>query len=829
MLLTALFAWSPPTARADGIVIPCPPPLPDGRPVPCPTPVPGRPIYSLAIKYHRVNVRIDNQIATTRIDQVFINDSGVDLEGTYVFPLPEDATVGEFAMWIDGKRVEAQVLDKDKAKQIYVNIVNSMRDPALLEYIGRGAFQARVYPIPARGEKRIELEYKQVLQSDNGLIKYVYPLNTEKFSSRPLQDVSVSVSIRSKDAIKAIYSPSHDVSVQRSGDYGATTGWEAKNVRPDRDFALYYSVSQGDIALNLLTYKPNTREDGFFVLLAAPKVEARSSEVVAKDVIYVLDVSGSMQGAKIDQAKKALEYVIDKLNPEDSFNIITFSTGVTKYANSLRPGTEKREALSFIRAVRAEGSTNINRALLEALAMVQKSRPTLVIFMTDGLPTTDETNPQRIIANAKSAAPSNVRLFAFGVGYDVNTFLLDSLSQQMRGLSAYIKPNEDINEAVSAFYAKVATPVLADLKIDWGSIVVNDMYPMPLPDLFAGQQLVLVGRYRSPPAGSGFTTVKLSGTVNGQLQTFTYQTAFNVGGGDESLARIWATRKIGYLLDQIRFKGAQKEIVDEIVALSVRYGIVTPYTSFLVTETEKAMNQAGRDRLSNEAQKAYDDMARTQTGAAAVQQSQANQGMNQAQSAPAPVMPQATAAAGQRPGGGGPPTAVNQDPTQIIKYIGDKTFVNNNGVWMDTTYDTQNMKTQKVTFQSADYYKLLDARPEWGRYFAAGNQVIVVVDGNAYEVIDPNAPQAQPTPSTPLIIPSPLPPTPVRGSQIVPTATPAGVSQVVPQPTVSRSTTATTTTSTDMLATSIMACGIGLAAMIVVVGGVVWLRRRSKT
>jgi Ca-activated chloride channel family protein len=394
----------------------------------------------------------------------------------------------------------------------------------------------------------------------------------------------------------------------------------------------------------------------------------------------------------------------------------------------------------------------------------------------------------------------------------------------MRGLSAYIKPNEDINEAVSAFYAKVATPVLADLKIDWGSVVVNDMYPTTLPDLFAGQQLVLVGRYRTPSTGSGFTAVKLSGTVNGQPQTFTYQTAFNVGGGDDSLARIWATRKIGYLLDQIRFKGAQKEIVDEIVALSVRYGIVTPYTSFLVTETDKAMNEAGRDRISTEQQKAYETAPAPQTGAGAVQQSQDNQRMNQAQSAPMPAMPMPT----QKAGGGGPATAVAQDPNQVLKYIGDKTFVNNKGVWMDTTFDTQKMKTQQVAFQSADYYKLLDARPEWGRYFAAGNQVIVVVDGTAYEVIDPNAPQAQPTPSTPLVIPSPLPPTPVRGSQVAPTATPASVSQVVPQPTTPASRpSAATTDSTDTLASIITLCGVALAAVIVMVGGVMWLRRRS--
>ncbi len=810
-------------AHADGIIVPCPLPNQTDSPLPCPPPCPPimppqggpiprctpfppfppcrpperciPPLPNLAIKYHRVNVTLDNQLATTHVDQVFVNDSPVDLEGTYIFPLPTDATVSEFAMWVDGKRLEAQVLDKDKAKQIYLNIVNQHRDPALLEYIGRGAFQARVYPIPARGEKRVELEYKQVLQSDGGLVKYIYPLNTEKFSSRPLNEVAVSVNIKSKDAIKAIYSPSHEVSVARSGDFSAVAGFEAKNVRPDRDFALYYSVSQGDIALNLLTYKPNTSEDGFFVLLAAPKVETRASEVIAKDVIFVLDVSGSMQGAKIEQAKKALEFVIAKLNPEDRFNIITFSTGVNKYMNALRPASEKDEALPFVRAVKAEGSTDINRALLEALSMVDKNRPALIIFMTDGLPTTGETNPNKIITNAQNAAPKNVRLFTFGVGFDVNTVLLDTLSQNLRGASAYIKPNEDIHEAVSNFYAKVSTPVLADLKIDFGSATVNDMYPAQLPDLFAGTQLVLVGRYR----GAGPTTIRLSGIVNGRPQTFTYgDLNFARSGGDESLARIWATRKIGYLLNQIRLSGAQKELIDEIVALSVRYGIVTPYTSFLVNETERAMSEQGRGEISTKAYQSAQTTPAAAAGPSAVQQSQDTSRMSGANAAPMPTM------SASQPGN---PAAA--EAAQVVRYIGDKTFIFSNGVWLDTTFDTKKMNTTKVAFQSDDYYKLLDARPEWGRYFALGSRVIVVLDGTAYEVTESASPTQQ---STPIVIPSPLP-----------TATTSPVTILV-QPTSSAQPTPSAID--NSLATTVLAVGIGLMALLLAVSGVIWVRRR---
>jgi len=808
-------------AHADGIiVVPCPSAtpfrpqddMPACQPHPCPPPTACKPTFpQLSIKYHRVTVSIANQVASTHVDQVFVNAAPVDLEGTYIFPLPADAVVSDFAMWLDGKRLDGQILDKDKAKQVYLAIVNQRRDPALLEYIGRGAFQARIFPISAHGEKRIELDYKQVLQADGGLIRYVYPLNTEKFSFLPLGEVSVSVSINSKDAIKAIYSPSHDVAVSRSGEYAATAGWEAKNVRPDRDFALYYSVSPDDIGLNLLTYKPSSGEDGFFVLLAAPKMDTRASQVIAKDVIYVLDVSGSMRGEKIDQAKRALEYVVGKLNPDDRFNIITFSTGVTKYMPGLRPAREKAEAVPFIRAVRAEGSTDINRALLEALAMVDRSRPALLIFMTDGEPTTGEVNAAKIIANAQNAAPKNVRLFTFGVGFDVNTNLLDNLSQGLRGASAYIKPNENIDEIVSAFYVKVSTPVLADLQLDFGSgMVVNDLYPTQVPDMFAGTQLVLTGRYR----GGGPTTIRLSGTVNGQTQTFTYSDLnFARSGGDESIARIWATRKIGYLLNQIRLNGANKEVIDEIVSLSVRYGIVTPYTSFLVNETDRAMSEQGRGDIANSQYKSAQSTAAPAAGAAAVQQSQDTSRMSGAQSAPVPAYasPKAGAPAGQ--------------PAQLIQYVGDKTFVYNNGIWMDTTFDVKKSATSKVGFGSDDYLKLLAARAEWGRYFALGTRVIVVLDGVAYEVTDSEAPDQQ---VTPLPIPSPLP-----GATATPTPgtarpTPGTVGRAVQQPTpvlVPDGPRASTVSANT--AGAILAAGVAVAALVLLIGVLRWARRKT--
>src|SRR5581483_3205758 len=266
------------------------------------------------------------------------------------------------------------------------------RDPALLEYIGRGAFQARIFPIPPHTEKRVEISYSQVLKAENGLVKYVYPLSTEKFSPQPLGEVTINVELTSPQALKAIYSPTHSVAVARESDFKAKIGYEDSNVKPDRDFVLYYSVSADDIGATLLSYKPDASGDGFFLLLLAPKVNVEAQQVVAKDVILVLDTSGSMEGEKIVQAKNALKYVLEQLKPEDRFNVITFSTAIVSYANGLRPASERGDAIRFVERIAAGGSTDINRALLEAMADADKERPTIVIFLTDGLPTVGETD-----------------------------------------------------------------------------------------------------------------------------------------------------------------------------------------------------------------------------------------------------------------------------------------------------------------------------------------------------------------------------------------------------------------------------------------------------
>ncbi len=719
VLITLIVSLAlPATAFADGIIVPDPPicDMP-----PCPPVV--IPMDQLVIRYHHVTITIEDQLAVTHVDQVFYNPNDWTIEGTYIFPIPLDAAVSGFTLWVDGTPVEGKVLDATQARQTYEQIVSSMRDPALLEYIGRGAVQARIFPIAPQGERRIELEYTQALPADGGLVRYVYPLNTEKFSASPIESVSISVDIKASMGIRAVYSPSHDVGISRESDRHVVVGYEASNALPDTDFTLYYSLGEAQ-AFHLLTFRDPTDAtdpDGFFLVMLAPQI-GTVDRVIPKDIILVLDRSGSMEGEKFQQAQAATRYILDNLNSEDRFNIISFSMTIEMYASQLRSASEAAEAQSWLDSLDAAGSTDINRALLEAASMVDRERPTYLIFMTDGLPTEGVTDSKSILANFASNAPDNLRLFTFGVGYDVDTILLDSLSQDHHGRSTYVQPGMNLDEILSSFYNSISTPVLTNLDLGFDGISTYDLYPDPLPDLFAGSQVILLGRYRT----GGTADISLGGEVNGEKQTFTFtdqvfedKSAENSIQG--SIPRLWATRKVGYLLNQIRLEGANQEIIDQIVRLSIRYGIVTPYTSYLVTE-ELPLGQAEQERLANDTYGkllAYPTM--TPSGQQAVQ---------------------SAADAGAMQGAGSAPS-IQGEASSTVKIVGSRTFVLSDGTWIDTAFDPDTMTATPVEFLSTEYFSLVSEHADLAEAFALGEQVIAISDGVAYKVTSSETPVQQ--------------------------------------------------------------------------------------
>ncbi len=699
-------------AGADGIIIVDPPPGVDVRLD-----------QSLAIKYHHVDIQIKDQVATTRVDQVFVNDNPWTAEGTYIFPLPEGAAVSDFVMWVDGKAVHGEILEADEARTIYDDVVRRMKDPALLEYVGRKALKASVFPIPPGEERKIELEYSQILPVENGLVHYIYPLSTERFSSRPLEDLVVRAQIESREPLKAVYSSRHEVSIDREDDYHALLGLEQSDVLPDRDFELFYTISSEKIGLNLLSFKEEG-QDGFFLLLAAPDVKVNEEEIVVKDIILVLDTSGSMQGEKMDQAKEAARYVLNHLNPLDRFAIVSFATTTRSFSPSLEPAAQADKGKDFLDRLEAMGSTDINRAMIEAVGLAEEVRPTTLIFLTDGLPTEGVTVTGAILDNVAREAPDNVRIFSFGVGDDVDTDLLDQISMDNGGASTYVRPGEEIDEEVSAFYRKVKMPVLSDLSLDWGDIIVDQVYPQRIPDLFAGSQLIMLGRYRE----GGPAKITLKGMVNQEERSYTYEDlSFRKEGGDDFIPRLWATRAVGYYLTQIRLYGEKQEWIDSIVSLSTRYGIITPYTSFLVQEKDIFSTQGREEIISDFEEEMAAAAAEPAFGEAAVEKAVYQKSLSAAPvGAAVPVnMSVSTGIDG---------TSKMVRVSEVLKNVGSKTFLWRNDTWIDTTFD-RSMKTKKVAFLGEEYFDLISQVPVLGSYFALGERVIVVHEGQAYETV----------------------------------------------------------------------------------------------
>jgi len=710
----------------------------------------------LKIAHHRVNVEIENQIARTTVDMQFDNDGQGLAEGTFVFPIPLGASVDELIMFINDVPIEARILEADEARGIYDEIVRQYRDPALLEYVGSQLVQANVFPIPPGDSRRINITYSQVLEADNGLIQYNYPLDVTTLTSRrPVEEMSVRVSVDGQDRISTVYSPSHNVAISRAEDEtDFVAGFEQNFFIPDQDFTLYYGLESGAISVNLLTYRESADEDGFFMLLVQPPVQMDSTQIIPRDIILVVDQSGSMDGDKWTQARAAAGYVLENLNPEDRFNVVLFSTGWRVFSNELEPASVGREAANWVNQQFAEGGTDINGALTTALDMVEE-RATTILFLTDGLPTEGETDIDDILANANANAPENVRIFTFGVGDDVDTFLLDALVRDFRGASSYVRTSERVDEEVASLYNKISAPVLTDLDLDIDGITFDSLYPtQPLPDLFAGTQLTLVGRYRG---SADDLNVRLSGSVNGDIQTFVYDNIDFRGraGGNPFIARLWATRRIGDLLNSIRLNGENSEVVDSIISLSIRYGIITPYTSFLIEEDD-ILSQTARDRAEADFGAVAGELAESSSGARAVDAADQFSAMQDAQ-APAPMqqvqstaLPPGTMASGMVENepqggisGGGLDTEGNLIPFEPtgsqnpIQTISDKTFILQGDVWTDTTFAPDTMTTLKVEFLSDAYFDLLTQIPALGEFFAIGEQVIVVWEDVAYEVTVP--------------------------------------------------------------------------------------------
>ena len=675
----------------------------------------------LRLQTQKARIEIGDASARVALKQTFSNPQNRQIEGTFLWSVPPGAAISDLAVTLGGKRLAAEILPADKAREIYTGIVRQLRDPAILEFVGRDLVRAKIFPIPANALVEVELNYSQPLTGN----RFSLPLRVPNAGTRS-GDVAASVDLTFKNSdVRAVFSPSHPVEVVRSGEQTRVTGEFGS---ADRDFSLLWTRGENAVDLQMLTFQSPTEKDGFFLLLAAPDARKNQTPVEAKDVTFVFDTSGSMNdNNKIEQARRALQTLLSNLGARDRFNIVTFASDVKPFRDGLTAATPGNlaAARAFISEIKAVGGTNIEAALNKALADAgeKTTRPQQVVFLTDGLPTVGETNVEELLKDAKKTN-ANARMWTFGVGFDVNTRLLDGLASENGGDADYVLPKEDIETKVGALYEKIAYPVLTGTKLDFGGLETYDVYPRQLPDLFRGGQMTVMGRFKGAPK-----TAKLSGQIGGKTSEF----AGTTGAGGAELPKLWATRKVGFLIEDARRAGRPiaGEVRDEIIGLSTKYGVVTPLTAALITEDEQPRRggvpilgdvevRGGIYRgagsgfggiagapVTAKSSAGGSTFARV-TGEAAIATSQAQRQLQDGYAAPA--------------------------QSAATKVVGGKTFVLRDGVWTDTAFDAAKFPTPKIIkFGSDAYFDLLNDK-QIAQWLSVGEQVVWVAGGVAVRV-----------------------------------------------------------------------------------------------
>ena len=679
---------------------------------------PGLPASPVVRISSNVRTRIDGRVAVVEVEEQFRNAGGGIAEGTYLYPLPGEAVFQNFSLWMGETEVRGEMMNAEQARGIYEEIVRRLRDPALLTLEGHGLIRARVFPIQPGETRRVVLRYTQLLQRAGDALRMRYAIGQrgalpgtgflDRAPNTPADRFTFRVTVPNADSYGTPYSPTHAITSRRTGDQLLITLDSAAS----GDVELFVPVRRGLVGTSLVAHAPGG-EDGYFMLLVSPAQED-DAPALARDLTFVVDVSGSMSGDKIEQAKAALRQALNTLGGQDRFRLIAFSNRVTNFRDGFAAASPENleAARRFVDGLQADGGTNIAGALDAALsATVAEERLPLVLFLTDGLPSVGEQAPERIAQNA-GARIGRSRIFTFGVGHDVNTYLLDRLAQEGRGTAEYVAPEANVEAAVGALLNKIRHPALANLRIEHAPVELVQTYPSRLPDVFFGEELVIFGRYH----GTGGGEIVVSGQRGGRTERFTAQAVFPASTREnEFIPRLWASRRIGELTRQIRIEGASQNLVQEVRDLGLRYGILTEYTSYLVQEpvTSTAQLQTMRQVMPNQAAPAA---PRAQTGAGAFNSARSSSAMMGAGSLAA-----ADAAAEARIGelGAGRGTALSD-----MRRVHGRLFVKIGEVWTDAAHQDSLRVIEVAPFSEA-YFQLVRALPALAQYLRLGDEVLV--------------------------------------------------------------------------------------------------------
>lgn len=695
-----------------------------------PPPRPRPTTEYLECRSQHVTISIEHPVARVNIETVLYNPHSHPVEGTFIFPLPPGAAVTRFQFTVGGKPVTGEILPAEKAREIYLSFVRRTRDPALLEYADFGMFKASIFPVPPGKTEQINSEYLMTLRQDNNLVRFFHNLKLGRNETTENAKLVVEGRIHSALALTTVFSPSHDLDIQREGQHTAKFSLELEKRPFDRDFVLCYGVAEAELGMHWLAHR-ELGEDGYVLLALAPTV-TEQRPVPPKDIVLVIDTSGSMQGEKLQQARSALQYALKTLAPHDRFALVAFATTVRKLDEKLLAASPEniQRAQRFVEEMEAVGGTALNDALVEACKVFADGgeRPRYVLFVTDGRPTVGERDEARILKNvaaAREAAKGRPpRIFLLGVGYDVNTRLLDTLAQQGAGASGYVRPEEDLEVALSSLVSKIGHPVLTDAKLRVEGRQILDIQPAVVPDLFRGDQVLAVGRYLEPGEAKVELSARLEG--HGEKQWTWTVTLPERERDNDFLPRLWATRQVAYLLDQIRLRGEDEELKKEIVRLALKFGIVTPYTSYLVTEEEPRLAEEAARRPAWRAAMAPGAGGGSAFGVAAPAAQAAREGLVGAPMGQAAV----DAAKHLQAMRAAPAVSAVEVLSQAIRSIAGKVFYLDaeSGYWVDSEFVAGEPEA-KIRYLGEAYLALVARRPDIARWLAVGEKIKLRVGG----------------------------------------------------------------------------------------------------
>jgi len=673
-----------------------------------------------------VRTRIEGRVARVEVEEQFRNAGAGLAEGTYLYPMPGEAVFTDFSLWMGETQVRGEMMNADQARGIYEEIVRRVRDPALLTLEGHGMIRARVFPIPPGETRRVVLRYTQVLGRAGDALRLRYTIGDRAFTGGrgyldqpgtvPADAFRYTVTAPDADAYGTPYSPTHTVTSRRSGgDLEITLDPNASG-----DVEIFIPLRRGLVGTSVVTTSP-AGEDGYYMLLIAPPASTDAA-VVPRDLAFVLDVSGSMSGEKIEQAKAALRQALATLGRADRFKLVAFSTRVVPFRDDYVAATPEnvRAAREFLDRLVADGGTNIAGALDAVLgASAAAERLPVVVFVTDGNPTVGEQAPDRIASDA-AARIGRARIFTVGVGFDVNTYLLDRLAAEGHGSAEYVAPSANIETAMGELLGKIQHPALVNLRIAGAPVTLTQSYPAALPDLFYGEELVVFGRYR----GTGSGPVVVTGERNGRTERFTADAVFPAAGSaagaevGDFVPRLWASRRIGDLTRQIRLEGASPSLVQEVRDLGLRYGILTEYTSYLVQEPMTAWNRPQPMPMAP-ALRGGAGSAGLQTGREAFDRAQASAAMSGASNLAAADHAAKARMAELAVGGVSGGAAARE-----VRRAGGRLFVRTDSGWTDAA-QRDSLKVVAVAPYSDAYFALARALPEIAPCLGVAEDVLI--------------------------------------------------------------------------------------------------------